>query len=80
MYTLDFTVTLHQLRHTYITNLIYSGIDPKTVQYLAGHGNKRWTVLGLQAWSVDDIIITILYFYRKGFRRKLDSSLGRGIL
>ena len=37
MYTLDFTVTLHQLRHTYITNLIYSGIDPKTVQYLAGH-------------------------------------------
>ena len=37
MYTLDFTVTLHQLRHTYITNLIYSGIDPKTVQNLAGH-------------------------------------------
>ncbi len=40
MYTLDFTVTLHQLRHTYITNLIYSGIDPKTVQYLAGHENS----------------------------------------
>ena len=39
MYTLDFTVTLHQLRHTYITNLIYSGIDPKTVQYLAGHAH-----------------------------------------
>ena len=37
IYSLDFPVTPHQLRHTYITNLIYAGIDPKTVQYLAGH-------------------------------------------
>lgn len=35
-YTIDFEVTPHQLRHTYITNLLYAGVDPKTVQYLAG--------------------------------------------
>lgn len=34
VYTLDFEVTPHQLRHTYITNLIHAGVDPKTVQYL----------------------------------------------
>lgn len=32
VYSLDFEVTPHQLRHTYITNLLYSGVDPKTVQ------------------------------------------------
>lgn len=36
-YSMDFKVTPHLLRHTYITNLIHAGIDPKTVQYLAGH-------------------------------------------
>ena len=44
MYTLDFTVTPHQLRHTYITNMINAGIDPKTVQYLAGHKNSQVTM------------------------------------
>lgn len=39
VYSMDFKVTPHQLRHTYITNLIYKGVDPKTVQYLAGHEN-----------------------------------------
>ena len=33
-YTLDFDVTPHQLRQTYITNLLYAGVDPKTVQYV----------------------------------------------
>ena len=37
-------MTPHQLRHTYITNLIYAGIDPKTVQYLAGHENSKVTM------------------------------------
>ena len=41
---LDFQVTPHQLRHTYITNLIYSGADPKTVQYLAGHKHSKITM------------------------------------
>ena len=43
-YSLDFEVTPHQLRHTYITNLIYASVDPKTVQYLAGHENSRITM------------------------------------
>lgn len=42
--TLDFDVTPHQLRHTYITNLIYASVDPKTVQYLAGHENSKITM------------------------------------
>lgn len=43
-YSLDFEVTPHQLRHTYITNLIYASVDPKTVQYLAGHENSKITM------------------------------------
>ena len=44
VYSLDFHVTAHQLRHTYITNLIYAQVDPKTVQYLAGHENSKITM------------------------------------
>lgn len=44
IYSLDFEVTPHQLRHTYITNLIHAGVDPKTVQYLAGHENSKITM------------------------------------
>ncbi len=44
VYSLDFDVTPHMLRHTYITNLIYSSVDPKTVQYLAGHQNSKITM------------------------------------
>ena len=43
-YTLDFDVTPHQLRHTYITNLLYAGVGPKTVQYLAGRENSKTTM------------------------------------
>lgn len=43
-YAIDFDVTPHLLRHTYITNLIYAGVDPKTVQYLAGHENSKTTM------------------------------------
>lgn len=43
-YTIDFDVTPHILRHTYITNLLYAGVDPKTVQYLAGHENSKTTM------------------------------------
>jgi integrase len=35
--TLDFKVSPHILRHTYITDLILSGVNIKLVQYLAGH-------------------------------------------
>ena len=44
IYCLDFQVTPHPLRHTYITNLIYASVDPKTVQYLAGHENSKITM------------------------------------
>ncbi len=44
VYSLDFEVTPHQLRHTYITNLIHSSVDPKTVQYLAGHESSKITM------------------------------------
>ena len=44
IYTMDFNVTAHMLRHTYITDLIYAGVDPKTVQYLAGHENSKTTM------------------------------------
>ena len=43
-YVVDFEVTPHQLRHTYITNLIAAGVDPKTVQYLAGHEKSKITM------------------------------------
>ena len=44
VYSLDFEVTPHQLRHTYITNLIHSSVEPKTVQYLAGHESSKITM------------------------------------
>ncbi len=44
VYSIDFEVTPHLLRHTYITNLIHASVDPKTVQYLAGHENSKITM------------------------------------
>ncbi len=43
-YCLDFEVTPHILRHTYITNLLLGGVDIKTVQYLAGHEKSKTTL------------------------------------
>ena len=31
-------------KNIYITNLLYAGVDPKTVQYLAGHENSKTTM------------------------------------
>ena len=42
--TLDFSVTAHQLRHTYITRLFESGLDIKEIQYLAGHTTVEMTL------------------------------------
>ncbi len=44
VYTIDFKVTPHILRHTYITNLLLGGVDIKTVQYLAGHERAKITL------------------------------------
>jgi integrase len=43
-YTIDFEVTPHILRHTYVTNLLLAGVDVKTVQYLAGHEKAKITL------------------------------------
>lgn len=42
--TIDFAVTPHILRHTYITNLILSGANIKVVQYLSGHSKAEITL------------------------------------
>lgn len=42
--SIDFAVTPHQLRHTYITRLIQSGANIKVVQYLAGHASVKITL------------------------------------
>lgn len=44
MRMVDFNVTLHQLRHTYITRLILSGMPVKKVQYAAGHDDPKITL------------------------------------
>lgn len=44
VYSIDFEVTPHQLRHTYITNLLLNHVDVKTVQYLAGHEHAKITL------------------------------------
>ena len=42
--SIDFPVTPHTLRHTYITRLILGGVDLKRVQYLAGHADPTVTL------------------------------------
>lgn len=44
MISIDFDVTPHLLRHTYITELILGGANLKTVQYLAGHATAAMTL------------------------------------
>ena len=41
---IDFHVTPHILRHTFITNLLLAGANIKTVQYLAGHATVEMTL------------------------------------
>lgn len=45
---IDFDVTSRQLWHTYITDLLYAGVDSETVQYLARHENSE-TIMGTYA-------------------------------
>ena len=42
--SMDFSVSPHILRHTYITRLILGGMDLKRVQYLAGHSSAKITL------------------------------------
>ncbi len=43
-YTIDFPIKTHMLRKTYITNLIYSGVDVRKVMGYAGHKNPDVTL------------------------------------
>lgn len=69
VYSLDFEVTPHQLRHTYITNLIAAGVDPKTVQYLAGHENSKITM---------DIYAKVKYNKPEEVVKALEGAFARG--
>ena len=42
--SIDFYVSPHILRHTYITNLCRSGLNLKIIQYLAGHARAQMTL------------------------------------
>ena len=36
--------TAHVFRHSYLTMLDEAGVEPKTLQYIAGHGNFSFTM------------------------------------
>lgn len=64
--SLDFHVTPHQLRHTYITELILAGTPIKTVQYLAGHSTVALTLdiyTHLMDNKPEDIIRFVAYAF-----------------
>ncbi len=42
--SVEFYITPHLLRHTYITRLCESGLDIKKIQYLAGHATVQMTL------------------------------------
>ena len=67
VYTMDFVPTPHQLRHTYITNLLLAGVDVKTVQYLAGHEHAKITL---------DIYAHLTYNRPEDLKQKIDSAFG----
>ena len=68
-YTIDFEVTPHILRHTYITNLLLAGVDVKTVQYLAGHERAKITL---------DIYAHLTYNRPEEILGKVNSAFAEG--
>jgi len=68
VYTMDFVPTPHQLRHTYITNLLLAGVDVKTVQYLAGHEHAKITL---------DIYAHLTYNRPEDLKQKIDRAFGQ---
>ena len=67
LYSIDFHVNPHQLRHTYITNLLLAGVDVKTVQALAGHEHARITL---------DIYAHLTYNQPKDLISKVSKAFG----
>lgn len=60
-------ITLHSLRHTYITHLVEKGVNPRRVQYLAGHARFATTERYLHVLPSDRIEEDAL-----DFRKALD--------
>ena len=69
-YTIDFPVSPHILRHTYITNLLLAGVDVKTVQYLAGHEHAKITM---------DIYAHLTYNKPEDIISKVNKAFAAGI-
>ena len=67
--SLDFYLTPHIMRHTYITRLILGGMDLKRVQYLAGHEDPQLTLqiyTSLQQAAPEDLIDDIWAVFDAG--------------
>ena len=60
-YTLDFDVTPHQLRHTYITNLLYAGVDPKTEMCIRDSNMDSIVSFTEEHCGVEDSVSYYLY-------------------
>ncbi len=76
-YTIDFEVTPHILRHTYITNLFLGGVDLKTVQYLAGHSDPQVTLkvyIHLMQNKPDDLIEKVNKAFGAGIEKAGDAQ------
>lgn len=73
--TLNFHVTPHLLRHTYITRLCASGMDIKKVQYLAGHSSVDIT-LRIYAHVVNNRPDEIYSSISDAFDQKTEKALG----
>jgi site-specific recombinase XerD len=56
------TITLHSLRHTYITHLLEAGINPRRVQDLAGHKDFQTTWQYSHVLPLDKIVENSLNF------------------
>lgn len=67
--TLDFSITPHILRHTYITRLCQSGCDIKKIQYLAGHSDITVT-LGIYSHVVGNSPGELIDYVERAFAPK----------
>lgn len=74
---IDFNVTPHILRHTYITRLILSGANLKTVQYLAGHATAQM-ILNIYSHLIDkqpqDTVSAVYGAYNSGSKTGANSD------
>lgn len=58
-------LSLHMLRHTYITHLLENGVSLRRVQYLAGHARLSTTARYLHLLPSDEISEDKLHFVKK---------------